>query len=103
MMIILIGRFTQVTVASMSNMVGKVEKVVDHRFVMLRKGSQSEGWLTVYADGRIKHHVENDGYQYLRRGPEAVDRWIDSAEVARLEGLGIAQKVEAAIREMNSQ
>jgi hypothetical protein len=47
-----------------------------HRVINVHQGSRSESWLTVYRDGRIKLHWENDGYVFLRHGPEAKDTWI---------------------------
>jgi hypothetical protein len=38
----------------MLKMKGKVEKVVTHKTVKLRKGSQGEGWITVYAEAAIR-------------------------------------------------
>ena len=33
-------------------------------------GSTSEQWFTVYRDGRVTWHGENDGSRFLRRGAE---------------------------------
>ena len=47
-----------------------LSKIID-----VRRGGSTESWLI--ADGRIEYHVENDGYRFLRCGPEAHDEWID--------------------------
>jgi hypothetical protein len=75
------------------------------RVVDVHRGGQSECWLVVYSNGHIELHTENDGYRFMRRGPEAQDRLIDMAEV---EALGrrhckdLVAAVNAALTEMAS-
>jgi hypothetical protein len=41
-----------------------------------------ERWLVVQKDGRLRMHEENDGWTFLRNGPEASD-WVISPEQLR--------------------
>jgi hypothetical protein len=72
-------------------------KVID-----VHRGSTSESWLVVYEDGRIQSHFENDGARFLRRGAEAVDRWITLADVEAHYG-GQIEQVRAALAEFGQQ
>jgi hypothetical protein len=49
---------------------------MESKLVNVHTGSSSESWLVVYE--------ENDGYRFLRRGPETVDAWIDLSQVKQL-------------------
>jgi hypothetical protein len=42
-----------------------------HRLIAVRRGP----------NGCIEHHIENDGYGFLRRGAEARDEWSDLRRV----------------------
>jgi hypothetical protein len=67
-------------------------------------GSTSESWLVVYADGRIKYHVENEGHRVMRYGTEPHDEWIDMDQVAELDqrhhGKQLVEKVQAALKDL---
>lgn len=70
---------------------------------MFTGGSQSESWLTVYRDGRIALHTENDRHAFLRYGPEARDTLIDLRGVAELKARHakpLVEKVKAALAEL---
>lgn len=73
--------------------------MIDHKIIDVHRGSQSESWLVIYAEGRIKYHIENDGHAFLRHGPEAHDEWIDLAHV-RNYWPHLVTQVEAAIAEL---
>jgi hypothetical protein len=51
--------------------------MTDFKIIDIRRGGQTKSWLRIYPSGRIEYHVENDGYRFMRRGPEASDEWID--------------------------
>jgi hypothetical protein len=73
-----------------------------HKVIDVHHGSQSESWLVVYEDGRIQLHSENEGYRFMRRGPEATERWLDLAEVEQLafqHGKPLVEQVLAALVE----
>jgi hypothetical protein len=36
----------------------------------------TESWVLIRDDGTIILHTENDGWTYLRRGPEAVEKTV---------------------------
>jgi hypothetical protein len=40
-----------------------------------------EYWIVVEPDGRLRLHAENDGWTYLRKGPQAADIYITEAEL----------------------
>jgi len=44
--------------------------------------SQEESWHCI-KEGNIYLHTENDGYQFMRRGPEAEDKFIMTVEEAK--------------------
>jgi hypothetical protein len=46
--------------------------------------NQSEAWLTVYADGRINLHTENDGYRARHYGIDPKDEPINMTRVEEL-------------------
>jgi hypothetical protein len=48
--------------------------------ITLKCGTQAEGWLTIYPDGRIAEHVEADGYAFMRK-PWQRDTELTMAEV----------------------
>jgi hypothetical protein len=80
----------------------------DHRIIDVHRGSTSEAWLVVYRDGRIEFHWENDGYRFLRRGSEAVDRWIDLAEVEQMDRCcryrpNLMSQVQKALAELREE
>ena len=56
----------------------------DHIIIDVHHGSTSESWLVVYKDGRVKHHIENDGWRFVNHGAEAVDTWLDAEGVRKL-------------------
>ena len=47
-------------------------------------GGQTESWVYVEA-GKIIQHIENDGYAFMRNGPEGCDTEITLARVEQLE------------------
>jgi hypothetical protein len=67
--------------------------------ITIRRGGQTEEWLTIHPNGRIEHHVENDGYAFLRHGPQARDEWIDLNHV-RNYWPHLVPEVEAALTEL---
>src|SRR5262249_28955073 len=69
------------------------------RIVTIRRGSQAEEWLTIYPNGRIEHHVENDGHSFLGHGPQARDQWINLEHV-RNYWPEVLTEVEAALAEL---
>ena len=82
----------------------------DHIIIDVHHGSQSESWLVVYKDGRVKYHVENDGYAFMRRGAEEDEKWLTMDDVRKLGRSGMyppsddrpfTERVEEAIRKLN--
>jgi hypothetical protein len=45
-------------------------------------------WVFVQDDGTIILREENDGWQYLRHGPEAVDRVVNIGDQSKPSMLG---------------
>ena len=43
----------------------------------------SERWIRGEDDGTIIYHIENDGWRYLRHGPEEVERPLTPEEAIR--------------------
>lgn len=70
--------------------------------ITVRHGGQCESWLTVYANGRIELHSENDGWAFRRHGPEARDEWID-LDFVRNNWPQLVDQVETALIELNRQ
>lgn len=84
----------------------------DHIIIDVHHGSQSESWLVVYKDGRVKHHVENDGWAYMRHGPEAEEKFLTAEEVRKLGRSGayppsdarpFVVRVREAVRKLNEE
>jgi hypothetical protein len=46
--------------------------------------SQREHWITVLPDGRIRCHSENDGWAYMRKGPETYECVADQRITRRM-------------------
>jgi hypothetical protein len=57
--------------------------VLGHRIIDIRRSGSIEEWLTVHDNGRIEHHIENNGPRFLGHGREAGDEWVDRDHVAR--------------------
>jgi hypothetical protein len=70
-----------------------------HRIITVRRGGQTEEWLTIHPSGRIEHHIENDGPRFLCRGPETRDQWID-LEYVKTYWPHLVAEVEAALAEL---
>jgi hypothetical protein len=71
--------------------------------IWVYRGSSEESWLTVYEDGRIQLHSENDGVSVLRHGVQARDEWITLAGVTALErrhGKQLVEQVRTALAEL---
>lgn len=75
-------------------------------------GSTSESWLTVYKDGSVEYHIENDGWRYVNHGPEANDKWLTPEEVVALGRSGsyppsddrpFTERVAEAVGKLNSE
>jgi hypothetical protein len=84
----------------------------DHIIIDVHHGSTSESWLVVYKDGRVKYHVENDGYAFMRHGAEAFEKWLDMDAVRELGRSGayppsdarlFIERIEEAIRKLNEE
>jgi hypothetical protein len=84
----------------------------DHIVIGVHHGSQSESWLVVYKDGRVKYHVENDGYAFMRNGAEAEEKWLTMDDVRALGRSGMyppsdsrpfIERVEEAVRKLNQE
>jgi hypothetical protein len=80
----------------------------DHRIITVYRGSTEESWLTVYKDGRIQQHTENDGWRYVNHGAEAVDKWITLDDVRKMgrrhgDAQTFIEQVEEAIRVLNDE
>jgi hypothetical protein len=86
----------------------------DHIRIIVHLGGQTESWLVVYKDGRVKYHEENDGYAFMRNGPEAHEKWLTMDEVRALGTCGMYPpsedsarpfivRVEEAIRMLNKE
>jgi hypothetical protein len=84
----------------------------DHIIIDVHHGSQSESWLVVYKDGRVKYHVENDGYRYMRRGAEEEEKWLTMDDVLRLGRSGMyppsddrpfIERVKEAVKMLNEE
>jgi hypothetical protein len=70
------------------------------RIIDVHHAAATESWLTVYANGRIEYHIENDGYRFLRRGAEARYECINLDHV-KAYWPQLIDKVEAALIELS--
>jgi hypothetical protein len=41
----------------------------------------TENWIIVRPDGTLVLHTENDGMQFMRRGPEAIEQVVTLEEL----------------------
>jgi hypothetical protein len=82
----------------------------DHIIINVHHGSTSESWLVVYPDGRVKYHIENDGWRYANRGAEEHEKWMSMDDIYKLGKSGAYPpsddrpfyvRVEEAIRKLN--
>jgi hypothetical protein len=39
-------------------------------------GASWEEWYTVYRDGTVTYHGENDGWRFMRRGSESIEKTL---------------------------
>jgi hypothetical protein len=82
----------------------------DHTIIDVHHGATSESWLVVYKDGRVKYHIENDGWRYANRGAEEHEKWLTEEDVRKLGKSGsypnpdpraFTERVEEAVRWLN--
>jgi hypothetical protein len=73
-------------------------------------GSTSESWLVVYKDGRVKYHIENDGWRFMNRGAEEHVKWLTADDIRALGKSGsypnpdprtFTERVAEAVRQLN--
>jgi hypothetical protein len=69
--------------------------------IFIQRGSEREEWLVVHPNGRIEHHVENDGRAFPRRGPQTRDQWVDLDHV-RNYWPEVIDQVEAALAQLGA-
>jgi hypothetical protein len=82
----------------------------NHIVIDVHHGSTSESWLVVYPDGRVKYHIENDGWRYVNRGAEEHDKWMTPEDVRKLGRSGMypnndprtfTERVAEAVKKLN--
>jgi hypothetical protein len=85
---------------------------LDHIIIDIHHGSTSESWLVVYKDGRVKYHIENDGYRYMNHGAEAQEKWLTPDDVRKLGRSGMyppsddrpfIERVVEAVKKLNEE
>jgi hypothetical protein len=83
----------------------------DSIIIDVHHGSTSESWLVVYPDGRVKYHIENDGWSFMRRGAEEHEKWLTPEDVQALGRSGsypnpdprtFTERVAEAVRDLNT-
>jgi hypothetical protein len=84
----------------------------DSIFIDVHHGSTSESWLVVYPDGRVQYHIENDGWRFMNRGAEALDKWLTPDEVRDLgrcrtsdcpDARPFTERVAEAVKKLNEE
>ena len=60
-----------------------------------------EEWLVVHQNGRIEHHIENNGPAFLRHGAQARDEWVGLDHV-RNYWPEVLDQVEAALAQLGA-
>jgi hypothetical protein len=56
----------------------------------------TESWVTVHPDGTIVMHVENDGWRFMRRGPEESDTIVTLEQLKSYPSLYESAKAQLA-------
>jgi hypothetical protein len=83
----------------------------DSIIIDVHRGSTSESWLVVYPDGRVKYHIENDGWRYMNHGAEEHEKWLTPEDVRKLGSSGMypnndprpfTERVAEAVRDLNT-